>query len=201
MPRINEVKKARKDQGECSGCGKPIVAGQPYKYIEFRFGPRRVKCDECRFRPSELTQSKMSGALSAQEQCEDAIAGFNGVEAEGDVSDLRQALEDAASEIRDVGQEYRDSADAINSTAEGSSTAQDCEEKADALEQWADDIEQSANELEDCDHEMPEELDEDATDEQREAYKKAREEREAAVTDWAEEQTQKAGEAIGDCPV
>ena len=38
MARINTVKKARKDQGNCRACGKPILAGPGYKYKEPRYG-------------------------------------------------------------------------------------------------------------------------------------------------------------------
>jgi hypothetical protein len=210
MPRINHVQKARKDQGNCGRCRAHIPAGAPYKYIEFRYGGRHVRCDSasCHFRPSELTQSKLSQALAAQESAQDGIAEW---QPEGhEVDDLRQILEDAAQEIRDCAQEYRDSADNINQTAEGSSVAQDCEEKADQLEEWADSIESEASNLQDMDDEEPEEPEEpgeDATPEEREQHKadhakweEAHEEWKSKQDDWAQEQRDAAEAALGECP-
>jgi len=134
MPRVNRVMKARKPQGSC-GCGTKVKKGDPYKWIKPRYGAKRVKCDSCRFRPSELTSSKMGTVYDAQEDVEDTIAGCESVE------DLQGALEDFAGTVREVGDEYQESADAINETAEGSPVAEECEEKAEGLSGWADELE------------------------------------------------------------
>jgi hypothetical protein len=60
--RVERVKAARKDQGTCNSCGKPITKGMAYKSISFRYGGTRKRHASCpEFRPSEMTQSKMSG--------------------------------------------------------------------------------------------------------------------------------------------
>jgi len=137
MPRINTVKKARKDQGACSKCGKQIVVGSPYQWIAFRHGGRRVICDGCTFRASDLTQSKMSGVYAAQESAVESIGSWDGE----DVEELRDILQACAEAIREVAQEYQDSADAIHDSFCESATADECEEKAQELESWADMIE------------------------------------------------------------
>lgn len=219
MPRVNYVTKARKDQGACGRCRKPIPVGAPYKYIEFRYGGRHVRCDSCTFRPSEMTQSKLSSALAAREDAEDAISEWDGE----DIEDLRTALDDCATAIKDCGQEYRDSADTINQTAEGSSVAADCEEKADALEGWGDEIESAKDNLEDWDgDEEPEEPSEpedhhpecaslkdintkcDCDQAERAAahdeWEAKHEEWKTAHDEWVEAQREAAVEALGECP-
>jgi hypothetical protein len=135
--RINRVKKARKDQGNCSGCGKPVKKGDGYKWIKSRFGPRKIKCDECRFRPSELTSSKMGAIWDAQEDTREAIAGWDGE----DVQDLKSILEEFAEVVREVGQEYSEAADNMPENLQYSPVAEECREKGEELEGWASDLE------------------------------------------------------------
>lgn len=101
MPRINTVAKAQKDQGTCSGCGKEIKAGDPYKWIKFRFGGRKVKCGACDFRDSELTQSEF---LSQVYDLNTRLGNLSGDEPE----DLKSELEDIASEFENLASECDD---------------------------------------------------------------------------------------------
>lgn len=138
MPRINTVKKARKDQGTCRGCGREIKAGDGYKWIKFRYGGKVKKCSSCNFRSSELTSSdKLSRLYAAQEDAHDRLDGWD----REDADEIRSLLEDTAQEIREVGEEYQESADAIREHFETSDTADECEEKAQEIEGWADEVE------------------------------------------------------------
>lgn len=152
MPRINRVEKARKAQGNCGKCGVEIGVGDSYLWIQFRHGGRIIRClkHECRFRDSNLTQSKMSDAYRAQEDAEDAANKWDGEKLE----DLQTIAEECASEIRDVAEEYRESADNIRATFEESPIADDCEEKADGLEEWAGEIEDSLQSFDEFDSDV-----------------------------------------------
>lgn len=153
MPRVNTVAKARKAQGTCGKCGDEIGVGEGYRWIKFRHGGRHVRCmkPECRFRASDLTQSKMSAVYAAQDNAEDSIGDC------GSIEDLKSLAEETADAIEGVAQEYRDSADAIHEHFEVSATADECEERADALEGWADTIRDSMDEF--CDEFEPAEPD------------------------------------------
>lgn len=45
--RINTVKAARKDQGTCESCGKPIRRGDGYRWVKRRYGPKRSRHLTC----------------------------------------------------------------------------------------------------------------------------------------------------------
>lgn len=178
MPRVNYVKKCRKAQGTCP-CGHKIKKGDPYKWIKFRYGGRRIKCDNCGFRSSELTSSdKLSRLYSAQETTCDALTAWEGE----DVENLRSILEEAASEIREVGEEYQESAENIREHFESSDTADQCEEKAEDCEGWADEIENVDLEAFEYDKDAKEN-----EDEQRET--------------WADNVRSEVESAVDNCPL
>ena len=127
--RINQVKKAQKDQGTCS-CGTEITKGMPYQWIKFRYGGRRVRCESCRFRPSEMTQSKMSQVFAAQEGLEDFMGSWEGT----DMEELKSEIENCCSEIDEVVEEYREAAEAMG---EGGTQH---EERADELDGWKEEL-------------------------------------------------------------
>jgi len=143
MPRVNTVQKARKAQGRCGRCGSEIGVGDGYRWIKFRHGGRRIRClaSECRFRASDLTQSKMSEVYAAQENAEDSIGGC------GSIEDLKALAEETAGAIREVSEQYQESADNIHESFSESTTADECEEKAQELESWADEIENALDEF------------------------------------------------------
>lgn len=134
--RVHHVKRARKDQGKCRTCGGEILRGHAYKWIKFRYGSKQVKCVNCNFRPSELTQGKMSQVYAAQENVEDFL-----VQWEGDLDDLTGEVESAIDEVRDVAEEYRESADSQRAHFPDSEVADECEEKADELDDWVGTLE------------------------------------------------------------
>lgn len=182
--KINQVKKARKDQGACGKCGVEIRKGDAYKWIKFRYGGRRLRCMNrgCMFRPSDLTSSdKLSRVYGAQEALEDALKGWD----RKTLDHLSGAVEGCADDLREVASEYEESADSIRDSFPDSSTADECEEKAQGLEVWADEIEGAFEEIDSFTWD-------DVEDGQY--YSEAREE-------WADVVVEEMEDIISDCPV
>ena len=196
MARITVVQSARKDQGTCSRCGGEIKAGDTYRWVSLRraYGSIKIKrCmkQECRFRPTDLSTSRMAEIDQAHED-----ADF------GDTLDtITEAMQDFASTVRDVGDGYIESADNIEDGF-GHATMQSDElrEKGEALTDWADELENwepSEEEPQDDDDEFaavdPEtgeqtgEVDQDAFDEKHQ--------------EWLDMVIAEADEAMGEVPV
>lgn len=145
MPRTNYVKSARKAQGSCEVCGKPIEPRMAYQYIEPRYGTRRVRHTGCRsWRPSEVSSSKMTSVWAAQEAFADAqMSGFD------TVSDIAQAVTEVAEAARSVGEEYGESAQNIeDGFGHEVPMSEELREKADSLESWADELDSAASDIE-----------------------------------------------------
>jgi len=97
MPRVY-TQKAGKDYP-----AQGIKKGDTYYRWEFRYGGLHRSLSYPR--PSQLTQSKWSQVLAAQERIEDA---------DGDsLEEVNSAIEDAISEVETVTGEYRDADDAM----------------------------------------------------------------------------------------
>lgn len=197
MPKVISVVKARKSPGTCGKCAKPIKEGTSYVWWKFRYGGKRVRCTTCpRPRQSELTNSdKLSRCYAAGEGISDAIDQFH---KDGDIEDLRSALESAAQDIREVAEEYRESASNVENGMNGNRMpiCDELEEKADNLDSKADEIEQAAGSLEDFDEDQAkEEAEEEAGEEIKEGEKtddafdtKVEEILKSKKEDWIEEQ-------------
>lgn len=216
--KINEVKKARDDQGTCGRCGTALPAGSAYRWIKGRYSARKVRCLEsaCRFRPSEMTESKLSAAYAAQETLEGFMAEWSN---DDGIDNVKDACSEAAESIREVGQEYGDAAEAMGGAGE------EMQEKADNLESWADEIESAGNDREDFEEsyddliECPEchggESHDDSAEHKGEgkyACKACKHEFELAADEvrngdgqtreeWADEVRSAVEDAIGNCPV
>jgi hypothetical protein len=136
MPRVNIVRKARKAR-RCGRCGDTINPGEGYRYWSFRFGGTYIRCmkSECSPRPSDLTQSKMADAYSAQESAQDEL---NKLRADdpGDQDTVTSVVETFAESVRSVADEYREADEAI-----GGGGYTESGERADALETVADELE------------------------------------------------------------
>jgi len=137
MPRVNTQVAAKDypDQG--------IKKGDTYYSWKFRFGGAYKS--KTMPRPSQLTQSKLSGAYAAQEALEDAIGEASCID------DITSAIESCVSDINDVAQEYRDSKENMPEGLQEGPTGQECEEKADALEEYASELESAKDEIEGLD--------------------------------------------------
>jgi len=171
--RVNHVKACRKSPGECGACGKVIEIGQPYKWAKGRYTAKKIRCEKCLFKPSDLTSSKMGTIYDAQEDAQKNIDGWDGED--GSVDDLRSALEELASVVNEVAEEYRDSASSVNDVVQNNPMAEEWEEKADSLESWAGELEGAS--LEDYD-----------------------EDNEQSKDDWVEEQRSEARGVVENCP-
>ena len=154
MPRINVVKSTRKPQGPCGKCGVEINKGDPYRWIKFRYGGKRVRCMKptCSFRQSELVSSdKLSRLYAASETVEDALALWTPNVSIDEMLETAQAVadavEEAMSEIEEVAQEYNDSADNIEQYFSYSETAEQCRESAESAESWRDEFDNPLNDL------------------------------------------------------
>lgn len=138
MARITSVKKAQKDQGKCTVCGKPITIGMPYKWAHPRYRGRIVACEGCAIPLHMLSGSKMVAIYEAQ-------AEFGKLE---DGDDKAQGLRDLAETVREVSGAYQESADNQREYFPESSVADENEEKAQSLEAWADELDSAADEVE-----------------------------------------------------
>ena len=162
--RIHVVMKSRKDQGNCGKCGIELPKGSSYRWIKFRFGPKRKRCSrhECRFRGSDMTTSdKISDLYSAQEQIEDAMGLLQGalqeMEPEGialDLDTLAETIEDSIFLVEGAADGYEESAANLDEYFPGSAQVDMCNEKADncrnyqtELESAKDTAETTANEI------------------------------------------------------
>lgn len=145
--KVYTVKKARKAQGNCEVCHKPIEPGMGYRFIEPRYGAMKKRHLECAaFRASDMTSGKMSGVYAAQEGVEDFLAEWDGL----DRADLVAALEQAADEIEAVADEYEESAQNIEDGF-GHSTMQSEELAEAAREDWAEALRSAAEDaINDC---------------------------------------------------
>ncbi len=147
MATINHVKKARKAQGICGHCGKPIEVGTSYMWVQVnRFSSRMARHLGCpTWRPSELeSNEKRSTFLGHVETAEDAVADASNVE------ELRDALQTLADGIREVAEMYRESAQNIeDGFGHETEKSQEMNERADEVDGWADDLESEKDNLED----------------------------------------------------
>jgi hypothetical protein len=215
--RVNHVKKAQKDQGECLKCHKAIKAGDAYSWLKGRNGPRKVVCGSCQFSDSDKTGSdKLGRVYDARDAALEAVGNWA---IEDDPEDLKSALEEHIEALREVANEYQESADSIHQNFSESSTADECEEKSQEIEGYADEIEGAFDNVDEWDEDaIREELREeyeaenpkDETDEQAPASLKAYEEaRDAEVerrikdrrNDWGEELRSAIEDAVNNCPV
>lgn len=135
MPRVH-TQKAAKDYPEHG-----IKKGDTYYKWSFRYGGTYMSKEYPK--PSQLTQSKLSGAYAASEALD---AGLSEASCPEDIVSL---IEDAISDIQSVADEYREAKENMPENLQDSPTAQDCEEKADNLEAWIEDLESVKSEIED----------------------------------------------------
>lgn len=183
MPRVTDVKRAQKSQGSCGGCGVELAKGEPYRWWAFRFGGKRKRCmaDKCAPRPSDLTQSKMSGVYQAQENLEDWLQEWEGV----DLQEVKDEVETCVDEVRQVAEEYTESAEAIRENFEESPTADECDEKAEELESWLDDLDAAADSVEEYEGKVDDDGKPNTPD---------------AARAWRLEVTDAVEEALSNCP-
>jgi hypothetical protein len=134
MPRVNIVNKARNDIGTCP-CGNVIKKGDPYKWIKFRYGGKRVKCGSCHFKSSELTQSEfLSQAYSLNEQIDE-------MDTDLEPSEIESELQNIAGEFRTLGEECEEKRSNMPDQLQDSETGSMLEERASTCEEVASNLE------------------------------------------------------------
>jgi len=134
MPKINHVEKAQKDQGTCAGCGGEIKKGDPYKWIKFRFGGRKVRCASCKFKDSDLTQSEF---LSQVYDLNDRIVGLSDLD---NLDDLQSEVEDIASGYEALADECYEKKENMPEGLQQGSVGEMLEERSDGCREVADNL-------------------------------------------------------------
>lgn len=144
MPRVNSAMKNRAGKKiKCGRCGKEIKPGDKYFYFTFRYGGKHIRCAEHYPRPSELTQSKMSGVYAAVEGVEDTIAEVRA--GKSNIEDLAGALESAADDVDSVKDEYQEGLDNMPDGLRDA--AYETEDKINELESFAETLRGAAEEV------------------------------------------------------
>lgn len=159
MARTNIVNKARKDQGNCAVCHKPINIGDSYKWVKPRYKGKIVACLACTI-PLYMTSSSKMVAIY------DEIATID----REDTDNAGDSLRGLAETVREIGEEYQTAADSQREVFPDSSVADDNEEKAQGLDGWADELDSKAEEADSASEELTtlrEELSDPATSEER----------------------------------
>lgn len=118
MPRVNYVKKARKDNPVCK-------RGESYFWWKFRYGGKRFSLT--RPRPSQLTQSAYYGTLRGM------VEGIEDYEV-SDFDDFETLKDDITSQLDDLRSETQDSLDNMPESLQYSPTGELLQERIDALE-------------------------------------------------------------------
>lgn len=183
MAKVYTVKKARKDQGNCRTCGKPILAGMGYRYKEPRYGaPVKVHTD-CEMKHWYGSSSKMVAIWEAQDS----------FSTDGSLEDIVSDLEQLAGTAREVGEEYQEGADNQREFFPESAIADENQERAQNLEQWADELGEAANEVNSAAEEVAE-LEGEKTELEDKA-EPLNEDEEARLNEIEDEVSQKVDEA------
>jgi len=146
--RINTVAAARKEQGTCQSCGKPIEVGQSYRWIKFRYAGTRKRHSTCpSFRPSDMTNAKYGQVYAAMESAEDALDGLSEFDS---LDEVQEILNDCAEQAREVGEEYEESASNMESAfPNGAPKIDEIRESAEACEDFATTLEDALGSSED----------------------------------------------------
>jgi len=141
MPRVTgKTKNSAGVPYDCVKCSEKIRAKEPYYEWSFRYGGTyRQHQSHGRPKPSQLTQSKMSGVYSAIEGAEDDIAAADTAE------DISLALNTCADEVDAVKDEYQSSIDNLPEQFQSSTPIQ---EKVDALDEFISALQNAASDIE-----------------------------------------------------
>lgn len=134
MPKVIRVAAARKDAGNCSACGAPIKAGDPYVWFQFRFQAKTVQCakPQCAPKPADLTRSEYQRAIYALH--ENAFDGST-------LDDLITQREGAVSALEELRDETQEKLDNMPEGLQQGDTGQLLQERIDALESALADLE------------------------------------------------------------
>jgi len=146
IAKLNTVKKARKDQGECGRCKSPIAAGDAYLWwtTGFRSKAKSKRCEACGPPPLSDRESnyKRAAILAASEDFHGTIIDCLDREA------IVCALESLAEALQEAASMFEESADSIEEGfGHETSQSEEQREHAAAVESAAEDVESAASEL------------------------------------------------------
>lgn len=126
MPRVNFVKKARKD------VNSEIKAGDSYYWWKFRFGGKRVS--KTPPKPKDLTQSEFLISLySIEESIEDFLA--------DDKDSFDASKEEILNEIENLKSETEDKLSNMPEQLQYAPTGELLQERIDGLDEWYSELE------------------------------------------------------------
>jgi flagellar biosynthesis chaperone FliJ len=139
MPRVNYVKKARKDNPCCK-------KGESYYWWKFRFGGKRYS--KTPPKRSQLTQSDFYSQLWELEEQRNDLCGNADVDSlEGFKSDI----EDIAQQLEDLGSECEDKRDSMPEQLQDGDVGQLLETRSERCQEMASELEDALSEIEDID--------------------------------------------------
>lgn len=156
-------KSTKRAQPRCIKCGETIEPGQNRYEWTFRYGGTR--CQHATHgapRRSETTQGNVSILYAAQESVEDVLA-QDELDFDSWRSSVEGALENAADEADNLQGEYEAAAESFGGAGPN-------QERAEACESWSETLRDAAGEVGNVEIEEVEELGEDATDDEVDAY-------------------------------
>lgn len=195
MTRVTTVKKARKDQGNCTRCGEAIKAGDGYRWWSFRYGGTYRRCmkPECSPRASDLTQNEVLQA--AYDLSEEEVVLAESLE------DFQQQAEEFSDRINDeVLELIQEKMDNIEQGFGHTDLEAyyNLEEQYGEVESWAESVAQVADQLDSAESDVCEECGLAETD-----CRTSGEDHEFTPgTDFDAEAAQEAlQEALGACPL
>ncbi len=125
MPRVNYVKKARKDNPVCK-------AGESYYWWKFRYGGKRYSLTPPK--RSQLTQSEYFGRLY---DLDDRVTSF---ESE-DWDDVYALMEEVGDELQEIADECQEKLDNMPDQLQYAPTGELLQERLDACSSAADEVE------------------------------------------------------------
>lgn len=176
--------KTRGKELTCEKCRKSIEKGQKYYKWSFRYRGTHTQHESCGYpKPSQLTQSKMSGVYAAVEFCEESISSSDNKD------DIVSALNDCAQSIQDVRDEYQEAIDnAPQGLQDAGGPGGQWQEKIDQLEEFQSALEEASSDIEGESFEFDGNEDEAPSAGEQEK-------------EWLNELKEKANEALGSLSV
>lgn len=142
MARVHTMKSSRVAH-TCEICKDAIPVGHGYRYFQvgFRSSYKHIRCMKasCSPRPSQLTNSKVSAILAAQESAHDELTAAS--VAVSEVDDIKAIMESVVEAINEVKDEYQEGLDNWPSgNASLEEKVETLDSAADTLDSWAPDM-------------------------------------------------------------
>jgi len=204
MPRVSTaVKSARETKRPyiCTGCRKPIEAGQHYYHWQQYRSPKSYRHMTCgRPRQSELSFAKTAPLHDAVEDAQKAISNWAPtLEWDGsawepiDAQELADALAEVASQAGEIADEYESGADNMPESLQYGTQAEAMRDVAERLREWAGNMEDFDGSAEPELPDPPEGIEEDG-----DGWEDYLNQCQEALDSWASDQQTEAEEALSE---